>query len=993
MIEDVARLRLTVDSTGIDRARGKLNSLSASGNRASGSLGKFNASAKASRLAMGVLAVGVTAVGAAVIKTSRDWLKFNVAMKEVQTIAGVTGKEMEGLRSDALRVAQAIGVDATEAAQGFYQAISAGIPTDKVKEFVTVAAQLGKGGLADIGSSTDLLTTALNSYGKGADKARQVSDQLFRTVKLGKTTIPALASSLARVAPTAAAAGVELEELLGITAATTKQGVKTAESMTQVKAAIVALLNPSETMADIYAKLGVESGRQLIAQEGLAGALQKVRNEAGGNDKVLTQALRSIEAFSLTAAITGEKLDETAEAIKNVGDAAGDTAEASKIAGEELGTAMKKLGNSLLIFAENANQATGASEGLSGAISDFADLLADPDFLDAYGKAILEFPAIFGKFIFFGQNAEQQVKDFDAAMALSAQQQKAYESAISQSATTRARSLKSTVDLARDILKLEKVIAMQRAITESSLGGKNSDREQAALNALTKQLKSLERIGNKRGAIARKELEYQILIERANEKLSKGLITLGQWEEETQNIVQEFEDVKKNIEKAGKAATQIAVDLAKAAQERFRTQSESQRLASIELRLANLLTEETDENIKKLEDKLDLFDELTDAGRTLTDDQQALKNIYEKQLGILREQTKEARKSRGQLDFEELQRSQYTRQEQASADYSRDVGIIAQGEGTPEEQAEAMRRAYEAFRENIKPDEESAIGGGIPKAEDLQGSYNAAASDLALDFSAEDPYEVEINKLRDAEAQKLEIIREATNLQESERAAIIQRIQTDTAQKIKAVEQAQFQERLGLASDFFGNLATTAKAFGEKGAKAAKAFAIVQATIDTYASAVAAYKAVVGIPYVGPALAPVAAAGAIAAGLAQVAAIKAQKYQMGGIVGGSSYGGDQINAKLNSGEMVLNQTQQRNLFAMANNPLGGSNKGGNVTIVNNSPVQIEGEVETDKNGDMKIIIAEAVQQAKIELTNEAQEGGGTFFPVVEQSYGLRRNPT
>jgi len=56
----------------------------------------------------------------------------------------------------------------------------------------------------------------------------------------------------------------------------------------------------------------------------------------------------------------------------------------------------------------------------------------------------------------------------------------------------------------------------------------------------------------------------------------------------------------------------------------------------------------------------------------------------------------------------------------------------------------------------------------------------------------------------------------------------------------------------------------------DQGSDAAKGIAIAQTTIDTYQSATAAYKAVVGIPVVGPGLAIVAAAAAVAAGIANV---------------------------------------------------------------------------------------------------------------------------
>ena len=47
----------------------------------------------------------------------------------------------------------------------------------------------------------------------------------------------------------------------------------------------------------------------------------------------------------------------------------------------------------------------------------------------------------------------------------------------------------------------------------------------------------------------------------------------------------------------------------------------------------------------------------------------------------------------------------------------------------------------------------------------------------------------------------------------------------------------------------------------------------------------------------------------------------------GGIVGGSSFQGDRVLARVNSGEMILNKAQQGRLFAMINNPNMGSSVG------------------------------------------------------------------
>jgi hypothetical protein len=75
----------------------------------------------------------------------------------------------------------------------------------------------------------------------------------------------------------------------------------------------------------------------------------------------------------------------------------------------------------------------------------------------------------------------------------------------------------------------------------------------------------------------------------------------------------------------------------------------------------------------------------------------------------------------------------------------------------------------------------------------------------------------------------------------------------------------------------------------DQGSNAAKAIAVAQTGIDTYQSATAAYKAVVGIPVAGPFLAPIAAAAAIAAGLISVNKIISTPIpKMGDGSGGSS---------------------------------------------------------------------------------------------------------
>ena len=72
---------------------------------------------------------------------------------------------------------------------------------------------------------------------------------------------------------------------------------------------------------------------------------------------------------------------------------------------------------------------------------------------------------------------------------------------------------------------------------------------------------------------------------------------------------------------------------------------------------------------------------------------------------------------------------------------------------------------------------------------------------------------------------------------------------------------------------------------------------------------------------------------AIGASIMGLVAAFADKFATGGIVGGNSKSGDNVMARVNSGEMILNASQQARLFGMANG--GGGGGGTNVYITGN----------------------------------------------------------
>ena len=133
--------------------------------------------------------------------------------------------------------------------------------------------------------------------------------------------------------------------------------------------------------------------------------------------------------------------------------------------------------------------------------------------------------------------------------------------------------------------------------------------------------------------------------------------------------------------------------------------------------------------------------------------------------------------------------------------------------------------------------------------------------------------------------------------------------------------------QIGLVTQEATNVAKTEEATEEAALTGIKA---TNATIDTVGAAAAAGKSAAQIPYVGWIL----AIGAVAAIVAAIAASKSSiGFAKGGIVPGTSFSGDNVSAQLNSGEMVLTQTQQKNLFNLLDGGAGASGSGGKVEFV------------------------------------------------------------
>lgn len=178
---------------------------------------------------------------------------------------------------------------------------------------------------------------------------------------------------------------------------------------------------------------------------------------------------------------------------------------------------------------------------------------------------------------------------------------------------------------------------------------------------------------------------------------------------------------------------------------------------------------------------------------------------------------------------------------------------------------------------------------------------------------------------------------------------------------LTALQQGYSIDRLKATGAEFGKVADNLKTSLGEASSAYKAFALVQATIATYTGAIEAYKSASAIPVVGPFLAPVAAAAAVAAGLANISQIRSAREQGGQLSAGQA----STIAERGKPEVIMPagasrvRTAQQMKEIMGQN--GAQSGGDNVTIVNNTTGRVDSAVtERDDEGRLRIIISETV---------------------------------
>jgi TP901 family phage tail tape measure protein len=325
----------------------------AAGNK--GGTFSFGELGKAALFAAGSIGIFTSATEAANFFIRQN-LAFQDAAAAVETL-GVNSVELGGkLRELSGEINN--NVSTVDLLKASYDVASSGFAKTADAVDILKASALGAtGGFSDINTVADATTSVLNAYGLSATNATKIVDGFIQTQNDGKIVVGQYAQEIGRVAPTAAAAGVSIEELNAAVSVATAQGVPVGSTFAGLRQAITAILKPTSEATELAGQLGLSFSAQALKAQGLGGFLANVAEKTGGAADANVKLFGSVEAVAAIQPLLNDNLETYNRFLGNNVTQTGQAAKAADIASNTLSGSVKRLQNAISNLATESNAA------------------------------------------------------------------------------------------------------------------------------------------------------------------------------------------------------------------------------------------------------------------------------------------------------------------------------------------------------------------------------------------------------------------------------------------------------------------------------------------------------------------------------------------------------------------------------------------------------------------------------------------------------------
>ncbi len=267
----------------------------------------------------------IVAIGGAGAKMALD---LEHSIKKVSTLADGDILPVSKIEEEVRAISNASGIAQTEIAESIYSALSAGVESEKVLEFVRSGIDLTRAGFTDMETAIDATTTVLNAYGDEAFDVSKIHDIFVQTQDKGKISVDELGKSIGRVVPTASSLGVNLDELGASYAILTAKGQNANLATTNLNSMLAEMGKTGSKTDEALRKMTGKSFKQLVDEGMNVGeVLGLIDEHAKDNELSLKDMFGSMTAGSAAVTLLSGGVEGYTKSLDDMNNATGKTAE------------------------------------------------------------------------------------------------------------------------------------------------------------------------------------------------------------------------------------------------------------------------------------------------------------------------------------------------------------------------------------------------------------------------------------------------------------------------------------------------------------------------------------------------------------------------------------------------------------------------------------------------------------------------------------------
>ena len=821
-------------------------------------------------------------------------------MKAASTLFQGVAVDEENLLTQLYAISAETGQSMETLGQAVYEALSSSVePTEdmaNVLNVVSSSAKLAKAGFTDTETALSATLTVINAYKMDLSELDNVQSMLLETQNEGVTTVGELGDALANVTPTASSFGVAFKDIAAAVSLMTKQGTKTRVATTALAQVISELGKNGTTAADNLKEAAEDAGLAQTSFTDLINAgyslgeiLELMNKYAASNGKSMIDMFSSIEAGRATLQLVGDNAEDYNDILVDMETASGmvqDSFEKTVDPTERLSTAWSNL------YSKLGTKLRPTVDSLAGSLATVIEKVSGQD-TAAYSLA--ETTEWLKTKTDEAKTSQEELKTSleETNKELTAQQRIQYLNFVMSAADN------------YDILK-DKISELT----------KTYDYDKSKLESYNKAIEdsgyTLDQIRDKvtlsKGTVAGLRKQFKEATEEERSMYNNIGNNYTKYQEEMASASKQIEDAQKTIDDYMKTVAEavnsgvISISTLRSYNAVFASEVEivceaikedtegvTDAVEDSGQTVTQVLSQEEKDwqTVKKQMDKLetsynDLLGKTDALGNARADEAQLLEdlnNLYLESVDLYGEDSLACKNLRAEIE-------KLNKQFNSS--------VAAQWDEIKEGILDGLKDISKSMAKTLGSSIEELFYQLVTLDDQLEEVDKKIADKMQEQAENLDDITAKEAALADAKAKG--------------NAASIKQAQNEL-EKAKATQKALEAERATLENNR-KEIESGATAWKSVGKVALESIASVLEGLGAELAAQAVVKAIAG-NWVTAGIATAGSVAAyIAAGLVKGAA---SKFEQGGIVGGNSRHGDNILARVNSGELILNTAQQDNL--------------------------------------------------------------------------------